>query len=308
MIQRSGILEILAYFDLFNYPLTEGEIHRFLKTPDGVQGVGEALTSLVAESLVFRLGNFYALRNDPALETVRIKANSHAGCLLPVALRTSRFLMHFPFVRGIAISGSLSKDCSEEKGDIDYFIITSGGRLWLARTTMHLFKKLTYLAGRQHWYCMNYYVDQQALTIGERNIYTAMEIVTLIPAAGFGAIQDFWTVNGWTSDFFSPAASRPEKKTAPSEKYRVKSALEKILDNVLGDRLDDYLMRVTRRRWMKKERKGRVNMHGNRMGIVASKHFCKPNPGFLQDKILTRYYQSLSKLRQHLQLNTGQDG
>lgn len=306
MIQRSsGILEVLAYFDLFNYPLTEGEIYRFVKTPR--QG-GKTLAALVAEKLVFRLGDFYALRNDPALAVRRMKANRHAGCLLPVALRRSRFLLHFPFVRGIAISGSLSKDCSEEKGDIDYFIITAAGRLWLARTFMHLFKKITYLTGRQHWYCMNYYVDEQALAIDERNIYTAMEIVTLVPAGGIGALTDFWAANAWTSDYFPSSACRGEGKAGPRGKSRLKDVLETIFDNRLGDRLDDYLMGVTGRRWTRKERDGRINMHGTRMGIIASKHVCKPNPGFLQDKILKRYYRSVAELSQHLHQNSGQPG
>ena len=87
-------------------------------------------------------------------------------------------LFQFPFVRGVFISGSLSKRCAAEKEDVDYFIVTSANRLWIARTIMHLYKKLTYLRGRQDRYCMNYFIDEEALEIKEKNIFTAVEMIT----------------------------------------------------------------------------------------------------------------------------------
>jgi hypothetical protein len=175
------IIEVLAYFDLFSYPLTAQEINGFLPAVFSEEQTAEAIEVLIADKRIFNIGAFYALRNDFALAACRIEANYHAGHALKVAFRTSRLLFHFPFVRAVCISGSLSKNCSGEKSDIDYFIITRAERLWIARTFMHLFKKITFLAGKQHWYCMNYYVDEQALQIREKNVYTAMEIVTLVP-------------------------------------------------------------------------------------------------------------------------------
>src|SRR2546430_6574247 len=86
--------------------------------------------------------------------------------------------------------------------DIDFFIITSANRLWIARTCMHLFKKLTFLTGRQHWYCMNYYIDEEALNIEEHNIFTATELITLLPVCGNGTMQRFFQMNSWVSVYF----------------------------------------------------------------------------------------------------------
>jgi predicted nucleotidyltransferase len=109
-----------------------------------------------------------------------------------------RLLIKFPFVRGVGISGSLSKNFADDKSDIDLFIITEKDRLWIARTLMHCFKKLTFLANRQHHYCMNYYVDEQQLQIAEKNIYTAIEVDTLIPLEGDVVFEQFYTANTWT--------------------------------------------------------------------------------------------------------------
>ncbi|MEI9810645.1 MAG: hypothetical protein WDO16_23755 [Bacteroidota bacterium] len=149
------------------------------------------LEQLVAEGTIFRIAEFYLLQNDSALVKRRREGNQRAGQLLPKAMRIGRFLSRFPYVRGVGISGSLSKMYADEKADIDFFIITKANRLWIARTFMHLFKKLTFLTGRQHLYCMNYYIDEKALKLGEQNIYTAIETVTLLPAGG-NAMQGFF--------------------------------------------------------------------------------------------------------------------
>jgi hypothetical protein len=93
-------------------------------------------------------------------------------------------LYRFPFVRGIGISGSLSKNYADEDADIDFFIITSRNHLWIARTFLHGLKKLSFLVGKQDWYCMNYFIDEEALVIAEKNIFTATEVVTLKPVCG----------------------------------------------------------------------------------------------------------------------------
>ncbi len=116
----------------------------------------------------------------------RQQGNLRAEQLLPKAMKIGRFLSVFPYVRGIGISGSLSKMYAHEKADFDFFIITKANRLWIARTFMHLFKKLTFLTGKQHYYCMNYYLDEKALKLRDQNIYTAVEAITLIPVSGKG--------------------------------------------------------------------------------------------------------------------------
>src|SRR5690242_15939030 len=196
------IIEVLVYFDLFSYPLTEQEINGFLPAVFSKEQTAEAIRVLIAEEMIFKIGVFYALRNDFTLAARRIEANSHARHALKVAFRTSRLLFHFPFVRAVCISGSLSKNCSGEKSDIDYFIITRAERLWIARTFMHLFKKITFLTGKQHWYCMNYYVDELALQIREKNVYTAMEIITLLPMQGADVVENFLAANQWTKSYF----------------------------------------------------------------------------------------------------------
>ena len=258
----------MAYFDLFNYPLTSEDIRYFLDIDAGEGEIGKELAALIQEGYLFRLGSYFSLRNDPALADKRLRGEEHADELLQIASRGARLLYQFPYVRGVCISGSLSKRCADENADIDYFIITKANRLWIARTFMHLFKKLTYLRGHQHHYCMNYYVDEEALEIKEKNIFTAIELLTLMPICGNGGLVNFFHANNWTSLYLPHYRDRQREADGPYRSSLLKRSLEKILNNRLGDALEHFLRRLTDRRWKNKTSRGDRNLKGDPMSFA----------------------------------------
>src|SRR5258708_8464730 len=292
---RSSILKVLAYFDLFNYPVSAEEILFFLDQDVPASELNEGLEALTAGKYLFRLGSLYSLRDDPRAAERRIKGNKHAAELLVIADRVSRFLYQFPYVRGVGISGSLSKHYAAENADIDYFIITRSNRLWIARSFMHLFKKWSFLTGKQHWYCMNYYVDEEALEIEEKNIFTATELITLLPACGNGGLVKFFDANDWATDYFPHYRRRKREAPVYPPPSFLKRTLEKIFDNRAGDRLDDFLPRLTAQRWKNKEDRGVLNGKGDKMSLKTSKHFSRPNPEVFQQKILNIYSDRLKE-------------
>lgn len=291
----SELAAVLAYYDLFDYPLTLAELQRFVPKRDAGE-TRHALQQLLRAGAVFRSGDFYALRDDPGLARRRLVANHRAEPLLARAEKLSRALVRFPFVRAVLISGSLSKGCAAPGADIDYFIITAPGRLWTARTCMHLRKKLSYFSGRQHDYCMNYYIDEEALEIREKNLYTAMEIVTLLPMRGAGIVERFFAANAWTENFFPPHARDPRPPGSPGRPGFVARAFEYLLSGRGGDRLEDGLRTLTVSRWRKKENRGKRSSQGKPMSLDAAARYCKPNPVYFQHALLERYQARLSAL------------
>jgi hypothetical protein len=293
---EQSIIKALAYFDIFNYPLTLEEIHHFLDQPVDIDDVLLALQQLVDDNRVFRLGSFYSLQPDQALRSRRTNGNHKAGSLLNTGYKVGGFLYQFPFVRGIGISGSLSKNFADQDTDIDFFIITSANRLWIARTLMHLFKKLTFITGHQHWYCMNYFIDEAALRIDEQNIFTATELITLIPVCGNGTMDRFYDQNNWTNTYF-PNQPIGKKSIILTQSGWFKKAVEWLLNNKAGNAIDNLLLRITTRRWEKKEKLQKTNSHGVRMGLHTGKHFSKPNPEFFQRKVLDALNKKLQLSR-----------
>ena len=149
---KKNILATLAYFDVFNYPLTQSEIFLFLAKRYDLSVFSNAILSLVAEHAIYKFDNFYTLKNDINIAKRRTAGNTKAAELIKVAERVGNLLAKFPYVRGIGISGSLSKNFADDNSDIDLFIITAKNRLWIARTLMHAFKKLTFLVNRQDYF------------------------------------------------------------------------------------------------------------------------------------------------------------
>lgn len=291
-----SIIKTLAYFDIFNYPLTREEIYYFLDQQVELNAIEPVLQQLVNDQRLFKLGDFYSLQPDPALCTRRTNGNHKAAQLLKTAYRVGGFLYQFPFVRGIGISGSLSKNFADQDTDIDFFIITRSNRLWIARTLMHLFKKLTFITGHQHWYCMNYYIDEEAMLIEEQNIFTATELITLLPVCGNGTMRRFYNRNNWTVEYF-PNQAIGKQSMLMTRSGWLKKAMEWMLDNNIGNAFDNLLMRITTRRWKKKELLKRTNTHGDRMGLQTGKHFSKPNPNFFQKKVLDTLSSKLKEIQ-----------
>jgi len=292
---KTSILKVLASFDIFDYPVSKEEIYLFLdRTIDG-DDLRTGLMQLVIEGHIFKFNEFYTLKNDQELLKKRIKENANAQYLLLTAHRISKFLFRFPYIKGIGISGSLSKNVANEQSDIDYFIITKSNRLWIARTIMHIFKKFTFLTGHQHWYCMNYYVDEDGMQIEEKNIFTATELVTLLPVCGNGTMQRFFKVNDWAKVYFPNYPLQPSNQPNKSFRTGMKKMIEFLLNNKFGDWLDNYLMKLTTSRWKAKEKNKKLNIKGNRMGLKTDKHYCKPNPVYFQEKILLLYNNRLNE-------------
>ena len=298
-LERS-IVKVLAYFDLFNYPVSEEEILFFLDQPVKRNELMPVLQQLTDAGLLYRLQDYYSLQNDAGLVVRRLKGNRHAQSLLIKAYKISRFLYRFPFVRGVGISGSLSKKFADEDADIDYFIITKSNRLWIARTLMHVYKKLTFLTGRQHWYCMNYYVDEDALQVQEQNIFTATELITLLPVCGNGTMDKFFRANKWAVCYFPNYINKRNDQPKQNRKYISKNIAEWLFNNRLGNKLDNILMKITSRRWKKKELQHRLNMRGLPVGICTDKHYSKPNPSYFQQNVLERYHHKLREVEKFL--------
>jgi len=290
-----NILQTLAYFDIFHYPLTNEEIKQFLAVETSQQLIDEQLDLLFEEAMVYRIGGFYALQDNLFMAYRRRDGNAKAVTEIQKAVKAARILSKFPFVEGLALSGSLSKNFADKDTDIDFFIIAKTNRLWIARTLMHMFYKIAVIAGKRRWFCMNYYVDKSGLEIAEKNIFTAMEIITLIPMQGATTINDFAIKNRWTKNYF-PAYKEKNNAATEIKKGAIRSFIEMLFSGKMGDAADNWLMSLTAQRWKRKERTANVNAKGVCMGMLAGKHFAKPDPKNFQFKILEQYDRKVDQL------------
>jgi hypothetical protein len=292
---KKKILATLAYFDMFKYPLTRAEIYLFLGEKFHYDFFDDALSSLLNNGLIFQFDRFFSLKNDHSVAFRRVEGNKKADELIVIARRVSSLLIRFPYVRGVAVSGSLSKNFADENSDIDLFIVTAKNRLWVARTIMHCLKKLSFLVHREQYFCMNYYIDEQDLQIAEKNIYTAIEIGTLMPLEGDVVFEKFYAANAWTREFL-PNKNMRIASAKPVKKWFIKRFFELIFDTPLGNSIDTLLMKITAARWRKKTIHNKLNNRGEVMAMVTGKHFSKPDPKNFQANLLIKYQRKLELL------------
>jgi hypothetical protein len=201
---KRAILLSVTYADVFDYPLTAGEIHRYC-------GVKASFTTLYAEIQGFgflsQSGEFYTLPGREFLAAIRAHREEISARLWPHALRYGRAIANLPFVRMLAVTGSLAVNNTESCADIDYFIVTEPGHLWTCRA---LVLTLGRLAARQGLnLCPNYLVTTNALNFPDQNLYSAHEIAQMVPLYGLETYAEIRRRNAWAADFLPNADGAP---------------------------------------------------------------------------------------------------
>lgn len=292
---QRAVVRTLVYFDIFKHPLREDELRRFLSTacPDR-HCVEDALAALEAEELLNHDGTYYALNNTSEAVRARLAGEQRAGQRMRTARRMSRLMGRFPFVRGVLLSGSMSKGVLAEDGDIDYFVITAPGRLWLARTLLIAFKKIVLLNSRRD-FCVNYFVDTEHLCIEDRNLFTATEVMTLLPMHGRTACATFFAANEWASSLL-PNAERPAMDHLRDTHSPLTRACERLLTGGFGDELDEWCMLRTKQRWQRKFPE--FDRARFELALRSRRYVSKHHPRNFQEKVLDAFAQGLATFEQ----------
>lgn len=289
-----GILSTLLYFDLFSYPLTRNEIFKYCHAPlDSDLELDTVLARLVELGLVKHEGMFYFVNSSNHVVERRINGNLCAESALKRARFFSRLISVFPFVKAVFISGSLSKGYMDRNSDIDYFIITTRGRLWICRTLLVLFKKL-FLFNSHRNFCVNYLVDQEHLHIPDHNLFTATELVTLLTFYHADELHHFFRQNEWTREFFPnlitdniPESTTGKTITGEQKSYRRKR-------NVF-DLADQIFFRLTWHFWRRKFKS--FSDADFRQALRTEKGVSKHHPNNFQEKVLAGYQRALVEFR-----------
>jgi hypothetical protein len=280
---RGAILRALLYADLFEFPLTGSEIQRYL--------IGEGATaSLVQATLdgdvtlgrhVERTGEWYHLAGRSHLAEVRRQRADVSAHLWPAARRYAAAIAHLPFVRLVGVTGALAMDNARPGDDIDLFVLTQPGRLWLCRLLVLATVKL---AARRHYrLCPNFLLSTDHLRLSSQNLFAAHEVVQMVPLQPGGWYGAFIEANGWVRDFLPNAlpAARPTHQVSRrmSGPTRVAGAM---LSTPLLDPVERWEMtRKVRRLTARLEREG---------GSVAfSGHECRGHFAAHDARVLAAY-------------------
>lgn len=282
-----AILATLHYAHLFDYPLTLLELHRYLigvhATVDEVHHC-LSMSRYLSQKLVSRNG-FYVLRDSEGLIEIREERWRNAQILWRYACAYAEKMAQLPYVRMIALSGALAMG-NETQSDIDFFIVTEPGRLWIARAWILLLVRHGRLKGIE--LCPNYLISLEAMRLPARNLYSAHELAQLVPLFGLDIYWRLRWLNRWTETFLPNATGLPQlfPYTSIPEKPRfAKQLAEWILNKEFGNWLERWELK------RKQNKFARFDVNGE---TRFDAHVCKGHFGGYQQKTLQAFYDRLS--------------
>lgn len=279
------------YFSIFKYPLTLDEIFSYYPDKDPAK-IQSELDRLTEQKVIFEVDGFYLADCDRDCIEKRKKGNLMAVPALEKARERAAFIARFPFVEGVGVSGSLSKGYYDNRSDIDFFVITKPGKVWISRTLLMLYKKIFLLNSRKY-FCINYFMSSAHLELEEKNRFTATEIKTLIPFQGKDTLEAFYRHNEWVSGIFGPFA--PNLEAVPNiRKPALTKALEFALDSRFGNLIDDQFKKLTLGFWKLKFRK--MDDADFSVALKSTKNISKHHPMNFQKRVIRSLNEKYDEL------------
>jgi hypothetical protein len=278
-----AIVQTVAYADVFDYPLTAEEIHRYLIGLWAARATVRSLLQAQPPRELVRSGRYFTLLGrQSAIETRKARAASAAEYwhrALHYALRMS----NLPFVRMVAVTGALAMD-NVADGDIDYLVITEPGRLWLCRALIVGLVRLAALRGTQ--LCPNYLLSERAMALSERNLFTAHEVTQMVPLAGPATYQRLRDLNRWTDAFLPNASGAPRRMAA------IEPVQHRLVERTLRSRVCSPL-----EHWEMMRKVRKLARQGNGHAEAAfGPDWCKGHFGDHGQATLSRYAERLQAL------------
>lgn len=203
----SPILAAIAFFDQFDRPLTSAEAVRY------AFGRATPTESLDVHGAIHTEG-YWHLPGRESIVAERKRRYLLSQKKFARARRIAKWMSLVPTVRMVAICNSLGLANAKEDSDIDLFVVTSPGAVWITR-----FIVVSVLAslrmrpdGQTHRdrVCMSFFVDEDAmdlsrLRIDDDDMGFLYFVSTFLPVydagrAGNGVAERFFSSNGWVRE------------------------------------------------------------------------------------------------------------
>ncbi|MBI2012549.1 hypothetical protein HYS90_01315, partial [Candidatus Curtissbacteria bacterium] len=181
MTLDKAILATLAYHDIFDYPLSVEEIHKFLISQSTThQSVARALRELLDVKKINQHRGHYFLKGRRSKVSTRKSRGNYSRAKFTKAQFFASILKMVPTVKLVAISGALAMQNSQKDDDIDFVIVSAKGSIWTTRFLANLallpFKRDPQGEKVTNRACLNLFLDEGSLKIKDQNLYIAHEI------------------------------------------------------------------------------------------------------------------------------------
>jgi len=192
-----------------------------------------------------------------------MKQNNFSDQYLLKAKKISNVLGNIPFIKLIAVTGSVASKLARDDSDIDLFIIAKNKRIWTTRFFLVFAlkflgqyrsgNKINQKAGKT---CPNRYVTDEYLLINPQNQYHAKEYSQIIPIYTEGyAYNNFFHKNAWMKKYCFNRVYKIQKNAISS----IKKFTEWVLSGFLGNIFETLFKKIQLCSIMKDSRVNKPN-------------------------------------------------
>ena len=214
--QELAFLRSVTYASLFDYPLTIEQVHASLVEVRADLASVESCwrdSAWLQTTVEHRDGRYFPAGRGDLLHT-RTRREAVSRDLLEREHRILALVARMPFVRMVALSGSLAHLNAERSADLDLFVITAPGRVWSVTLSVLVIARLL---GWRKRMCLNYVISERAMAIEPGDLFAANQIIHLRPVVGHDVFAQFVTANPFVKRFYpnfdanmAPARSKPQ--------------------------------------------------------------------------------------------------
>ncbi len=296
---KERCLATLAYFDLFDYPLTFDELKRYFlgeqPSPQTLKDFLDANTSVInsQDDYYFLHGREHIILQREHREKISQQYWKKVRTYLP-------FIQLVPFLKMVGVCNTLAINNATKESDIDLFIVAKTGRLfWVRFCTVVLFSLLGVrrhghkTAGR---FCLSFYVDESALNLhsvqaGEDDIYLPFWILTMKPLYGRATYEKFVKENLWVEKYFGRTLSVAKDFWKPNA-LRFFGLLREL---IFKGKLGDFFERKLQSAQMKRHAHHAAHLPSE-ASVVVSGHMLKFHNIDRRKDIALRFEKKLNEL------------
>ena len=212
------ILTTLTYYDIMDYPMTAFEIWKYLigsnneslsenqeKIEIKILDVIKELENEELKKKTEEYRGYYFLKGRRELVEKRIEKNKVAERKFNKTRKAVWFMKFVPFVRMIAVTGTLAMKNTERSSDLDLLIVLKHGHIFTGRTLVTL---MTHLLGVRRYgdkianrVCLNFFITDQSLKINIKDLFSSSEYFFILPMFGYETFLEFQKANDWIGEF-----------------------------------------------------------------------------------------------------------
>jgi hypothetical protein len=232
-VQELAVLRSVVYASLFDYPLTLAQLRATLVEVSADEAMVAAWwrhSEFLQSAIEHRDGWYFPAGRGDLVQT-RSRREVLSRDLLERDRRLIALVSRMPFVRMVAVSGSLAHLNAERSADLDLFVITAPHRVWSVTLSVLVIARLL---GWRKRMCLNYVISEAALAIAPGDLFSANQIIHLRPIVGHDVFAAFVEANPFVREHYPNFVVEAK----PSSPQALKPSGERVLNAGLAPLLE----------------------------------------------------------------------